>query len=110
MSVAPASAPIWTGRIDFHSAPVGWPHPAMTETSTPPTSANRRPSNDELRALVDDNGAAIYRVGNDEVSGTIVQLHATTAQLQLDDGSFLQLPYGSLFGRPFTVTAPPPQG
>ena len=50
------------------------------------------------------------RVANDEVSGTIVQLHATTVQLQLDDGSFLQLPYGSLFGQPFTVTAPPQQG
>jgi hypothetical protein len=50
------------------------------------------------------------RVANDQVSGTIVQLHATTLQLQLDDGSHLQLPYGSLFGRPFTVTAPPQEG
>lgn len=52
------------------------------------------------------------RVANDQVSGTIVQLHATTLQLQLqlDDGTFLQLPYGSLFGQPFTVSAPPPPG
>jgi len=50
------------------------------------------------------------RVANEDVSGTIVQLHATTVQLQLDDGSFLHLPYDSLFGQPFTVSAPPQQG
>jgi DNA-directed RNA polymerase specialized sigma24 family protein len=34
----------------------------MTETSTPPAMPNRRPTNEELRALVDEHGAAIYRV------------------------------------------------
>ena len=34
----------------------------MTETSTPATVPDRRPSNEELRALVDEHGAAIYRV------------------------------------------------
>jgi hypothetical protein len=50
------------------------------------------------------------RVANDDVSGTIVQLHATTVRLQLDDGSFLHVPYGSLFGQPFTMSAPPQEG
>ena len=49
-------------------------------------------------------------MANDHVSGTVVQLHATTVQLQLDDGSFLHLPYDSLFGQPFTVSAPPQPG
>lgn len=55
---------------------------------------DRRPTNEELRALVDEHGAAIYRVA----IGTV------------RDPALAELPYGSLFGQPFTVTAPPQQG
>ena len=66
----------------------------MTETLTPPAVPNRRPTKEELRVLVDEHGAAIYRV----VIGIV------------RDPALAELPNGSLFGQPFTVTAPPQQG
>ena len=62
MSAAPTSAPIRARRVEFRPTLAGWTHHAMTETSTPLTVPNRRPTNEELRALVDEHAAAIYRV------------------------------------------------